>query len=177
MVRIVVVQPAEAASGCAPGVIAALERLGAEAAIDVVADAEASTARCRAADVDLIVVDLACDAKRERVLEAHRCGGPPVVVVVVEGGDEAALDAFRRGAADCVSAKVGYAEILPVVALEQIRRWRAIQEQGAAERRIRELERTNENILQNMNSAVLVVDAEARITSCSRRARLSRLPP
>jgi PAS domain S-box-containing protein len=167
VVRIVVLQPAEAASGRAPGVIAALERLGAEAVIDVVADAEACTARCRAADVDLIVVDLARGAERDRVLDAHRRGGPPVVVADAEGGDEAALDAFRRGAADCVSAKAGYTEILPVVALEQIRRWRAIQEQGAAERRIRELERANENILHNMNSAVLVVDAEARITSCN----------
>jgi PAS domain S-box-containing protein len=167
VVRIVVLQPAEAAPGRAPDVIAALERLGSEAAIDVVADAEACTARCRAADVDLIVVDLARGAECDRVLDAHRCGGPPVVVVDGEGGDEAALDAFRRGAVDCVSPKAGYAEILPVVALEQIRRWRAIQEQGAAERRIRELERTNENILQNMNSAVLVVDAEARITSCN----------
>ena len=109
MVRIVVLQPAEAAPGRALDVIAALERLGSEAAIDVVADAEACTARCRAADVDLIVVDLARGAECDRVLDAHRCSGPPVVVVDGEGGDEAALDAFRRGAADCVSPKAGYA--------------------------------------------------------------------
>jgi PAS domain S-box-containing protein len=54
-----------------------------------------------------------------------------------------------------------------VVALEQIRRWRTIRERGAAERRIRDLERTSDNIIQNMNSALLVVDTEGRITSCN----------
>ncbi|MDH3213259.1 MAG: ATP-binding protein [Myxococcales bacterium] len=167
MVRIVVVQPAEPAPGRSPGAVEALERLGTEAAIDVVADAEACAARCRAAEVDLVVVDHALGLECDRVLDAYRCGGPPVVVLDAEGDDETALEAFRRGAADCVSAKAGYADVLPVIAAEQIRRWRAIRDRGSAERRIRDLERTNENILQNMNSAVLVVDAEARITSCN----------
>ena len=65
----------------------------------------------------------------------------------------------------------GADEALPVVALEQIRRWRAIRERGAAERRIRDLERYNENVIQNMNSAVLVFDPEGRVTSCNRAGR------
>jgi len=51
--------------------------------------------------------------------------------------------------------------------LEQIRRRRAIVERGAADRRIRDLERYNDHIIQNMNSALVVVDAEARVTACN----------
>jgi PAS domain S-box-containing protein len=81
--------------------------------------------------------------------------------------DQVALEWFRRGAADCVALDGGAEETLPVVALEQIRRWRAIRERGATERRIRDLERYNENVIQNMNSAVLVFDPEGRVTSCN----------
>jgi PAS domain S-box-containing protein len=167
VVRIVVVQPAGPARGGPSAVVEALRRLGSGVGIEVVRDAERCASRCAAAATDLIVVDRATAAECDRILEQHRCGGPPVVVVDAEGDDETALEAFRQGAADCVSARAGLAEILPAVALEQVRRWRVRREQGSAERRIRDLERTNENILQNMNSAVLVVDAEARITSCN----------
>ena len=74
---------------------------------------------------------------------------------------------FRRGAADCVTLRPNAVEALPVVALEQIRRFRAARERGAAERRIRDLERYTENIIQNMNSALLVVDMDGRITFCN----------
>jgi two-component system NtrC family sensor kinase len=74
---------------------------------------------------------------------------------------------FRRGAADCVTLRPNAAEALPVVALEQIRRFRAARERSAAERRIRDLERYTENIIQNMNSALLVVDMDGRITFCN----------
>jgi PAS domain S-box-containing protein len=50
-----------------------------------------------------------------------------------------------------------------VVALEQIQRWRAARDQGVAERRIRDLESYNQNIIQNLNSALLVVDLDGKI--------------
>jgi len=56
-----------------------------------------------------------------------------------------------------------FTEVLPVVALEQIQRWRTARDQGVAERRIRDLESYNQNIIQNLNSALLVVDLEGRI--------------
>src|SRR5262249_31669773 len=56
---------------------------------------------------------------------ARRGGGPPAVVVTGEATADAALDTFRAGAADCVTASADYGEVLPAVALEQIRAFRA----------------------------------------------------
>ncbi|HXV37162.1 MAG TPA: PAS domain-containing protein, partial [Myxococcota bacterium] len=120
-------------------------------------------ARCRAERVDLIVAESALGAECAELLEAFRVEGPPVVVVQRNASERAALEAFRRGAADCVVAGDEFADVLPVVALEQIQRWRAARDQGVAERRIRDLERYNQNIIQNLNSALLVIDLGGRI--------------
>jgi two-component system NtrC family sensor kinase len=149
------------------GTVEALERLGCEAEITVIRSAGACVECCGEGEVDLLVVDRDLGADFERILEARRGDGPPIVVVSRDASDAAALDAFRRGASDCVSAGSAYADVLPVVALEQIRRWRTTRERGLAERRIRDLERYNKNIIQNMNSALLVVDTEGKITSCN----------
>lgn len=166
-IHIIVAEPAQPAPVDLLGTVAALEGLGCEARVAVVADAETVRADCRDAEVDLIVVDRRLGRDCESILETHGDSGPPVVVVDAEGSAEAALDAFRRGAADCVSGGAQYADVLPVVVMEQIRRWRAVQERGSAARLIRELERVHQNIIHNMNSALLVVDMEGRITACN----------
>ena len=136
--------------------------------LEVVHDAGRCIALRPAGDVDLVVVDHALAVHCERILEALRATtGRRWSSVSREGSDEVALDVFRRGAADCVTLASDADEALPVVALEQIRRCRAARERGAAERRIRDLERYTENIIQNMNSALLVVDMEGRITFCN----------
>jgi PAS domain S-box-containing protein len=155
-VQILVVEP-RAAGG---RIRAALERLGDDARIEVAHDPEHGLARGRTARADLVVVDGAFGADCAQLIEALRSEGPPVVVVGDDPSAEAALEWFRRGAADCVARSEQIAETLPVVALEQIRRWRAFIERGAAQQRIRDLEHQHENIVQNMNSAVLVVDTE-----------------
>jgi PAS domain S-box-containing protein len=144
-----------------------LQRLGPEVRLEVLQDVEACIARGLSGEVDLVVVDLALVDACGRIVAALRADGPPLVVVGGGVSDEVALEWFRRGAADCVALGGGADEALPVVALEQIRRWRAIRERGATERRIRDLERYNENVIQNMNSAVLVFDPEGRVTSCN----------
>jgi PAS domain S-box-containing protein len=162
-VRIVVVEPPAAAGGT----VAALRRLGPEARLEVLNDSEACVARGLSAEVDLVVVDLGLGEACERILDALRSDGPPLVMVGGGLSDEAALEWYRRGAADCVALGDGAEETLPVVALEQIRRWRALRERGATKRRIRDLERYSENVIQNMNSAVLVFDLEGRVTTCN----------
>jgi PAS domain S-box-containing protein len=144
-----------------------LERLGPGARLLRVHDASACLARCQSETPDLVVVDRALAGEADRILDRQGRQGPPIVVVDAQGSDERALDAFRRGAADCIAAGPDYAEVLPVVALEQIRHWRTLCERGSAERRIRDLEHANENIIQNMNSALLVVDLDGRIASCN----------
>jgi PAS domain S-box-containing protein len=167
IVRIVVAQPSEIDKGDAYDTIRALKRLGSGVEIEIARDAESCIDLCREGAIDLVVADHALAVHCERIVTELRHDGPPVVVVNRAEGDEVALDMFRRGAADCVSLRPDAVEALPVVALEQIRRFRAAREQKAAERRIRDLERYTENIIQNMNSALIVVDMDGRITFCN----------
>jgi two-component system NtrC family sensor kinase len=167
VVRIVVAQPSAIEAGDAFDTIHALKRLGPDVELEIVRDAGSCIVACREGAVDLVVVDHALVVHCERILKELRNDGPPVVVVNREESDEVALDMFRRGATDCVTLRPNAVEALPVVALEQIRRFRAARERGAAERRIRDLERYTENIIQNMNSALLVVDMDGRITFCN----------
>ena len=159
-VQIIAVRPVEPTS---PDPTLALRRLGPDAQIEVLHSAAACRARCRDGSVDLIVAEAALGTECWKLLEEFRSLGPPVIVVNRDGSEYAALEAFRRGAADCVVAGEEYADVLPAVALEQIQRWRAARDQGVAERRIRDLESYNQNIIQNLNSALLVVDLEGRI--------------
>ncbi|MHC4341750.1 MAG: PAS domain-containing protein, partial [Planctomycetota bacterium] len=167
VVRIVVAQPGAIESGRVDDAIQALKRLGSGVEIEIARDAAGCVALCRQGTVDLVVADHTLREQCERILEEFRNDGPPVVVVNREDSDEVALDVFRRGAADCVTLRPDAIEALPLVALEQIRRFRAARERFATERRIRDLERYTENIIQNMNSALLVVDMEGRITFCN----------
>jgi PAS domain S-box-containing protein len=162
-VRIVIIESPAAALSAA----AALKRLGREARLEIHHGVDAGIARGRSPEVDVVVVDLALGDACGCIVDALRGEGPPVLVVGQELDDEAALEWFRRGAADCVALRSESDEALPLAALEQIRRWRVLRERGAAERRIRDLERYNENVIQNMNTAVLVVNPEGYITSCN----------
>jgi PAS domain S-box-containing protein len=159
-VQIIVVRPAESTS---PDPTLALRRLGPDARVEVLHSAAACRARCRDGSVDLIVADAALGAECWKLLEEFGLEGPPVVVANRDGSESAALEAFKRGAADCVVAGEEFGDVLPVVALEQIQRWRAARDQGVAERRIRDLESYNQNIIQNLNSALLVVDLDGEI--------------
>jgi len=159
-VQIIVVRPAESTS---PDPTLALRRLGPDARVEVLHSAAACRARCRDGSVDLIVADAALGVECWKLLEEFGLEGPPVVVANRDGSESAALEAFKRGAADCVVAGEEFGDVLPVVALEQIQRWRAARDQGVAERRIRDLESYNQNIIQNLNSALLVVDLDGEI--------------
>ncbi len=165
--RILVVQP-RPSPGCADlGIAGALARLGSEAEVEVLHDPAAAPARLAAMDPDLVVLDSDVGPVLEALLGELRLGGPPAVVVSAEAGEAVALRAFRAGAADCVTAGADLAEILPVAALEQIRRFREQRRRRSERelaRRVDELERTNEHIIQNMNSALLVVDDRGRIS-------------
>jgi PAS domain S-box-containing protein len=147
----------------APDPISALRRLGPDARVEILHSAAACRARCRDGSVDLIIAESALGAECWKLLEEFGSDGPPVIVVNLDGSEYTALEAFKRGAADCVVAGEEFADVLPVVALEQIQRWRAARDHALAERRIRDLESYNQNIIQNLNSALLVVDLDGKI--------------
>ncbi len=116
----------------APDPTSALRRLGPDARVEVLHSAAACRARCRAGSVDLIVAEADLGAECWKLLEELGPAGPPVIVVNRDGNENAALEAFKRGAADCVVAGKEFADVLPVVALEQIQRWRAARDQEMA---------------------------------------------
>ena len=144
---------------------AALARLGPEVAVEVAAGAPELVRRMRQGDVDLVVLDGSSGDGPQRVLTARGPEHPPILVVAPNADEDLALAAFRRGAADCVALGPDYEEVLPVAALEQIQRHRAAVERGAAERRIRWLERLHEAIVEEIPAALAVIDARGRLVT------------
>jgi len=142
----------------------ALERLGAETAVSSFDDVEACLAEAGRHAFDLIVLDLSEREAGWRLLDGLASGGPPVVAVLPQEDEGVALEAFRRGVADCVVAGPDFAELLASTALEQMRRWRLAREHSRLRKSLIELKSYNENIIHNMNSALLVVDREATVT-------------
>jgi PAS domain S-box-containing protein len=113
---------------------------------------------------DLVVVDRGLGAESARILAELREGGPPALMVTPEATADAALETFRAGAADCVTAGPDFADVLPAVALEQIRAWRSTRERDRLRRDARALRVTLENLVEAMESGLLVLDSEGRVT-------------
>jgi PAS domain S-box-containing protein len=99
------------------------------------------------------------------VLASLRRRGPPVVIVTDDAGADAALETFRKGAADCVTASADYTEVLPVVALEQIRAYRSREARRAVRHRIRSLERLHAAIVDQFPAALAVLEADGRVVT------------
>ena len=163
-VRIVVAQP-EAPRGPLARTLELIARLGPEVRAERVGDARACLELTRELSADLVLVDLDLGRGASEILLGLRASGPPVVALTVDASDEVARDAFRQGAADCVAAAADYARVLPVVALEQIRRWRALCERGEVERRLRSLEHLNDAIVRAIPAAVAVLSRDGRVVS------------
>jgi PAS domain S-box-containing protein len=163
-VRIVVAEPSSREGGGKLGTVDALRRIGRGVRIEVVHDAAAAIELARSV-ADLVVLDRDLGAEGERILAALRRTGPPVVIVTSEATADVALETFKSGAADCVTASADYAEVLPAVALEQIRAWRAASERRAQRRRLRDLERLHATIVDQFPAALAVLDADGRIVT------------
>jgi len=156
---------AQAARGAGPlaQTAAILGRLGADVRVASVETGAACLERVRAGGIDLVVLDLGLGAEARELLSALRGVGPPVVAVTPEPGTDVVRDAFLLGAAECVIAGPEYARVLPVVVLEQIRRWRALLERGAVEQRLRRLEHLNDAIVQAIPAALAVLGPDGRV--------------
>ncbi len=166
LVHIAIVQPRPGSAFPDLGTASALDRLGRAATVEVLHDA-ASCCELVARDaLDLVILEerVGEDEARE-LLAALRADGPPVIVVTSELDEELAVEVFRRGAADCIAATREYAEVLPVVALEQIRRWRAARERGDTERHIRWLEHLNQAIVNEIPAALVVLDGQGQVVT------------
>lgn len=166
LVHVIVAEPKSLSSVSDPrGTLRALSRLGPEVQIELVHDAESCVEALRRKEADLIVLDSALGPEGDRILALNSESRPPVIVVTQKSDSATALEVFRLGAADCVETGEDFVDLLPVVALEQIRRWRTVRERGATERRILWLERLADAIVSEIPSALAVVDAERRIVT------------
>jgi PAS domain S-box-containing protein len=153
----------------ADAVVRALDRLGRGASVDVVRDASACLDRCGAGGIDVVVVDAGLGRDCRTILEHLRLVGPPVIVVHPGADPAAALEWFRRGAANCVT-NAATGDGLGAVVAEQLARVRALRAGDSAQMHLRDLEHAHQSIIQSLNAALLVVDREGRITFCNRPA-------
>jgi len=162
-----VVEPPPSLSGADPATRDILQRLGLEVEILSLPDAQACLARCRAEHIDLVVLDLRLEREAERVLAGLHGEGPPVLVVSHDAREEVALDAFRRGAADCIVVSRDYAQVLPQAVLEQIASARATRERKALEEHFEKIRRFSEVIVEVIPVALLIIDANRRVVGAN----------
>ncbi len=144
---------------------AALARLGDPVEILRADSPEALHALAEDPSVDLVLLDRVERGEAEDWLGSIPSMGPPAVVVVSDGGDEAALAAFRAGASDCVRFGPDYESVLPVVLLEQVRRWRTHRQRRVAEQRIRWLEDLYAGIVSELPMGLAVVDGDGLVVA------------
>ena len=105
-----------------------LSRIGGEVDVRRESDVDSAVRWASHEMVDLVLVDRCRPDWVVGVLSALAEDGPPVVVVVDADADEAdCLETFRAGAADCIRYGSDYPEVVPLVVLEQVRRWRQLR--------------------------------------------------
>jgi PAS domain S-box-containing protein len=142
----------------------ALERIGAEVDFVSASSTSACVRAVSAGDVDLVVAVRNPSSEIAAAQLAFGTDAPPIVAVIDSQADEsAALDAFRAGASDCVRENSDYAEVLPVVALEQIRRWRQQRARAAASRKIAWLESLQDAIVNQIPVSLIVLEVDGRV--------------
>ena len=108
--------------------------------------------------IDLVLFDRLDARAPARGLAAITADGPPALVVIDGDREADALEAFRAGASDCVHFGPEYENVLPVVLLEQVGRWRGDRQRRVSRQRIRWLEELNAGIVSAMPAGLVVVD-------------------
>lgn len=108
----------------------------------------------------------------DHALEIVRATAPQLPFIFVSGviGEDNAVELLKRGATDYVSK--GRLERLPLVLARALREVRERAARDAAEARLREADRLYARIVESLRDyAVLLLDAEHRITSWNRGAQ------
>ena len=136
----------------------ALLALGAGIAIELCHDVAAARAAFVAGGSALVVVELRVAGALEWLASLRESAAPPALAIV--RGDAEAVAAFRSGAAECVEAAQLAAALAPAAKSVLARAQRARAAAPAQEA----LDRAARNVVQNMNSALLVLDRAGDVT-------------
>ena len=169
LIRIVVVVPGSDGGNGPPAMAvettAALARLGDP--VELLRAQTPSELRPFVEDpsIDLVLFDRLQVADSVGLLTEVGSHGPPSVVIVSGDSEQEALEAFRAGASDCIHFGPDYERVLPVVLLEQVRRWRATRQRLVSERRIRHLEDLYAAIVTEMPAGLVVLDPDGLIVA------------
>jgi len=156
--------PTDDPGASAPVTFAALDRLGAEVETFSAESVDQCLQLSREFALDLVLLECCGREVVEAFFSAYPSEGAPVVVIIpADASESVALDAFRHGASDCVRMGGEYAEVLALVAMEQIQRWRALREKEAARDKIEWLESLNQAIVSEIPVCLLVLDGSRRV--------------
>ena len=165
-VRILVAEPPPEKAEDGFDVVAALRRLGRDASLELHREPGAVAAALRQGVGDLVVLDQALGDEFWQALEVARSLAVPALAILRGEDDGFALEAYRAGAADCIVAGPEAADLLPIAALEQLRRLHRVPAAPPSkelEREVDDLRRVNEQIIQTMNSALVLIAASGRV--------------
>ncbi len=136
----------------------ALRELGGGVAIELCHDVASARAAFASGGIALAVADLRVDGALAWLAALREALGPPAIAIA--RSDAEAVAAFRAGAAECVGARE-IAEALAPTARAVLARARRMP---AAAPDANALDRAARNVVEHMNSALLVLDKAGDVT-------------
>jgi PAS domain S-box-containing protein len=144
---------------------AALEKLAGELELIPARSANECTALARVAGLDAALVDARIGAEAEALVASLCARGVPVLVLDPHPGDAVALGWLRAGAGECLPlvSKPERVEVALRRLLARERSRRDVLRREAAS----DVARAHRDIIEQLNSALLVVDAQGRIAYCN----------
>jgi PAS domain S-box-containing protein len=155
--RVLLFAPAPAAHETRGAAAEALRELASGVAIELCHDAASARAALASGGIALVVLD-ARVAGALAWLESTRDSGAPPALAIVRS-DAEGVAAFRAGAGECVSSAEVASALVPAARALLARR--AAPKSGAA---LDLLDRAARNVVQHMNSALLVLDRAGAVT-------------
>ena len=165
-VRLLIVEPFRNGPA-AKATAQALRRLGTGVQIELHHESRVAAAALKGGHADLAILDHRLGEGLWSLLQRAGEGATPALVICEAGDDAFALEAFRAGAVACVERGSSFDDELSSAAREQlqwIRRIRAGVPHSSEDENHEKSVRYNEHIIENMNSALLVVDVDAKIS-------------
>jgi two-component system NtrC family sensor kinase len=156
--RVLLLAPPPAAHDARGAAAEALVGLGPAVAIELCHDVAAARAALAGAAMSLVVADLRVPSALAWLEELRDAARAPALAIA--RSDAEAVAAFRAGAAECVGARE-IAEALAPTARAVVARWRR---RFAGERLEDGLGRAARDVIEHMNSALLVLDRRGEVT-------------